>query len=57
MTEQQRQEALDTVSREIAGMYPADRNGSVTFDLGDGKCKGIREEFKRRPSKPRPGGY
>lgn len=57
MTEQQRQKALDVVSRKIAGMYPADRKASVTFDIADGKCKGIREDFKRRPAPPIPGGY
>lgn len=60
MTEQERNDALDEIGREVADLFPG-RYGSVTFDFRDGRYGGIREsgctekgalvETKRRPGK------
>jgi len=50
MTEQERKDILDELGTKVAALYP-DKCGSVWFDFVEGKLKGIREEFRRRPKK------
>lgn len=48
MLDQKKKARLNEVGKEIAGMCPKD-NGSVTFDYGMGRLKGVRFDAKWRP--------
>jgi len=48
MTEQERNEQLEEIGREVADLSP-DFTGSVTFDIKEGELAGIRQESRRRP--------
>lgn len=49
MTEQELNDQLDELGREVADLYP-NKRGAVIFDVSEGELKGIRFEFKRRPT-------